>query len=82
MSPQPDYQVIGKPIQQAQFSEALQSYVQGFKVTVRDGVTGGILSVFIPEDVFTPDNARTAIEAALAPYRAVAQIGHNPAPAA
>ena len=82
MSPQPDYQVIGTPIQQSQYSVATQSYVEGYKVTVRDNVTGGIVSVFVPGDVFTADNARQLIEAALVPYREVAAIGRKPAPPA
>lgn len=79
MTPQPDYQVIGAPIQQTQYSQATQTYVAGYKVTVRDAVTGGVISVFVPEDVFTAENARAIIEHALEPYRKVAAIGAAPA---
>jgi hypothetical protein len=77
----PDYQVIGVPIQTTQYSQALGS-VPGYDVTVRDAVTGGILKVFVPATAFSGDGARTLIEAALVPYREVAQLGQQRPPAA
>ena len=72
-----DYVVIGTPIQYTQWNASLQQSVQGYNVTVRDSVTGGIVTVFVPSVNFTADNVNAIVEAELERYRAVAQLGRT-----
>lgn len=49
--------------------------VPGYRLTVRDGVTGSTVYVFVPDRVFSADNARLLIEQRLQTLREVAAIG-------
>jgi hypothetical protein len=49
---------------------------------VRDNITGAFVPVFVDDDHYTADNVQAAVELALAPIRAIAQLGQAPAPAA
>lgn len=71
--PTTDYTIISQ-VHQPQYI-AGQGAVEGWVVTARDSVTGTIVPVFIADTYYTVDNVKAAIEHALGPIRAVAQLG-------
>lgn len=81
MSAQTDYVVLSQT-HVNQWSPALQQAVPGWEIKVQDAETGTIVPVFVDDEHFTVDGVRSLIEAALAPIRAVAQLGGRPAPPA
>lgn len=77
MSTQQDYTVVTQR-HGSTWSDALQEAVYGWTIRVHDSVTGMIVPVFVPDAKYTVDGTRTMIEAALAPVRAIAQLGSAP----
>lgn len=49
--------------------------VPGWEVKVRDGQTGVIVPVFVPDSVYGPEQAKALIDHALAQVRSVHSLG-------
>lgn len=71
---EPDYVVVSQVHAPKWFPE-LQRAVNGWTVTVRDGLTGVVVPIFCAEDQYTADNVHTLVEAALLPVRQVSMLG-------
>lgn len=79
MSVNPDYSVVSQ-VHINQWVSSLNRAVPGWEITVRDNTTGTIVPVFVDDDHYGPEQARTLIEAALAPVRQIASLGLTPPP--
>lgn len=72
--PVADYTVLSQ-VHGSRWDERLQQVETGWTIQVQDLITGTVVPVFVPDGFYNADNARTLIEAALEPVRAVHQLG-------